>query len=525
MPPRSGAEPGLDDAAACYRAGDVAAAEAICRQLIPADPLAADAAHLLGVLLHQRDRPAEALAWLAYARDRLPGNAQLQDNLGLCLMALDRHQDAIAAFRTAIRLAGATADRLSNLAIARRQAGEVEAAIGHGTAGLALSPLHAPARFNLALALQQAGRLPEAQAALQALLTVAPPDRVGQVANALAGVLGAQGRHDDAERMLDLALRATPGSALFRWNRALLLLTTGRLAEGFAAYEVRWDVAEHTPAPAGHQVLDPDRVAGRRVLVVGEQGLGDSVQFVRYASLLAGRGAEVWLSVPPPLVWLFRDIAGVRGVVGTGDPTPPPDLVTAMLSLPLAFGTRLETIPAPRRYLSAPPGSRAAWAERLGDTGARRIGVAWIGSQASAARSAMPLDALEGLLEMGAGGGMEIHSLVRDPSPADAALLARYPAVRSHGPALRDLGDTAALIERLDLVITIDTAVAHVAGALGRPCWVMLPFTADWRWLTGRADSPWYPSMRLFRQPRAGDWASVVAAVRAAVADEFVNLS
>lgn len=339
------------------------------------------------------------------------------------------------------------------------------------------------------------------------------------VVNTLGRVLSQQGRYAEAVALADGRLGQHQENHRTRWNRGLARLILGDFHGGWADYEARWLVPEHTPAPPGHQVLDPDQLRGRRVLVVAEQGMGDCIQFARYVPLLAERGAEVWLSVPAELVWLCRSLAGVRGVVAFGDPTPPPDRVTAMMSLPLAFGTTLATIPFPSGYLSAPVHARARWAAMAGSAGRPRIGLVWRGSAASAARSAVPLESLAPLLSVP---DVAFHALVPAPTPAERSVLSGVRDMRLPIGKSDDFADTAAVIETLDLVITIDTAVAHLAGALGRPVWVMLPFDPDWRWLTGRGDTPWYDSARLFRQGQphdwAGhDWAGVVGAVSEAL--------
>jgi len=504
----------LADAARLYQAGALAPAETVCRHLITTPSDRFDSTHLLGVLLLARDSPAEAVVWLDLAAGMRPDNAQVWDNLGLACLAAGRGEQAVAAFETAIRLGGETPDRNVNLGNALLRVDRVDAALARFQAALAQAPTHLPAWFNLGRAWERLGRLDDAEQALHRVLPLAPPDRAALVVNALGRVLSQLGRYAAAIALANDLLDRFPLEHRTRWNRGLARLIQGDLDGGWADYEARWLVPEHTPAPRGHQVLDPDHIGGQRVLVVAEQGMGDCIQFARYAPLLAQLGAEVWLSVPADLVWLCRTLAGVRGVVAFGDPTPPPDLVTAMMSLPLAFRTNLATVPTARGYLAAPAHARARWSGMARTDGPPRIGLAWRGSAASAARSAVPLALLRPLLSIP---GVAYHALVRDPTPAERLVLASVPGMRMPIDASHDFADTAAVIETLDLVITIDTAVAHLAGALGRPVWVMLPFDPDWRWLTARADTPWYDSARLFRQVRPGDWPSVVDGVHQAV--------
>lgn len=466
------------------------------------------------MLLLERDAPAEARVWLRLSVDLADTNAQAWDNLGRACLGVERAREAITAFETAIRLAGVSADRLVNLGNALLNAGDAEGAIARFQIALVLEPLLPRARFNLARALDRLGRPEEAEAELRLVLPVAPRDKAGIVVDLLAHSLTHQGRYQEAVALLSEHLASQPDAHSSRWNRALAHLILGAFEPGWADYECRWLVDAHTPAPTGHAVLDVTLVSGRRVLVVAEQGMGDCIQFVRYASLLGSCGAEVWLSVPKALVWVCRTLSGVRGVVATGDPVPPPDHIVSMLSLPLAFGTRLESIPAQARYLGVPPHARAVWAERVRVGGGPRVGVVWVGSAFSAERSSVPLSLLRSLM---LGSHVVFHALARDVSPEDEALLRSMPDIRRYDGLVHDFADSAAILAQLDLVITIDTALAHLAGALGIPSWVMLPFDPDWRWLIGRDDSPWYPSMRLFRQAEPGGWPDVIERVRVAL--------
>jgi hypothetical protein len=294
----------------------------------------------------------------------------------------------------------------------------------------------------------------------------------------------------------------------------LLLLQLGRFKEGWVAYETRWDAPGHDRAHPDYGVLDLHRVAGQRVLVKGEQGRGDVIQFMRYVRPLAALGARVTLSVYQDLVPLAQEMGDVEGAVGPEDDETGYDALTAVMSLPLAFTTEIATIPAKVPYLRAPACRIGKMRYHLGPKTSPRIGLVWSGSSASLTRSAMPPAALEPLL---CRSGVAFHCLQKHIRAADRGWLKRIGIITTHEAMLRDFGDTAALIEAMDLVISIDTAVAHLAGALAKPVWIMLPFNPDWRWLSGREDSPWYPTARLFRQPAPGDWNSVVRSVAASL--------
>jgi hypothetical protein len=309
-----------------------------------------------------------------------------------------------------------------------------------------------------------------------------------------------------------LALNSDPGRA--KWYASLVLLALGRFSEGWEKYEFRYAVDGQTPPHAGARVLDLAEIGGKRVLVCAEQGFGDTILFARYAGLLAHAGAVVSLAVYPELKPMLREMDDIATVIELGE-DPPFDLVTAFPSLPLAFRTELASIPAQVPYLRVPARQLAAWRERLGPRRKPRLGICWWGSQHIPQRS-MPIATLSAVLDRT---DLDLHIVQKEIAPSDRDWLAAHPAVWDHSDALADFADTAALIGLMDLVITIDTAVAHLAGALARPVWILLPFSADWRWLLDRADSPWYPTARLFRQPQPGDWNSVVVAVSRALAE------
>jgi hypothetical protein len=258
-----------------------------------------------------------------------------------------------------------------------------------------------------------------------------------------------------------------------------------------------------------------DDLAGRTVLVHAEQGFGDTLQFVRYLDRARGANGRVILVVPAPLERLLRPLPGVT-VLPAGAPLPAFDVHLPLMSLPRVFGTRLDTIPAEVPYLSADPAAVAAWRERLAPD-ALTVGLVWSGNpdhQYDGQRS-IPVEPLLAALQVP---GVAVYSLQKAVRPVDRAVPAdRFGAVVDLAPKLSDFHDTAAAVTALDLVISVDTAVVHLAGALARPVWTLLPFVPDWRWLAGRDDSPWYPTMRLFRQPRRGDWTSVLARVHAAL--------
>jgi hypothetical protein len=317
-------------------------------------------------------------------------------------------------------------------------------------------------------------------------------------------------RPEEALEWFRRAVQQDPHQVQARFGAAMALLVMANFRDGWVAYESRWldpRFREGTPDFSDQPWLGQESVAGRTLYVHAEQGLGDTIQFVRYAPLLRARGARVVLEVQPPLVPLMRDLADV--VIAAGDAVPDYDFRCPLLSLPLAIGTGLATIPADIPYLRADPARRAAWAERLGPRERLRVGVAWSGA------ADHPEDAIRSIpaatfLPPLAATGAELHVIQKDIRAGDEVAAA---GLAVHADRLADFAETAALISELDLVISADTSVAHLAGALGVPTWILVQFSADFRWLRKRTDSPWYPTVRLFRQAERNAWLPVIATV------------
>ncbi|MFM2129224.1 MAG: hypothetical protein RL477_770, partial [Pseudomonadota bacterium] len=292
------------------------------------------------------------------------------------------------------------------------------------------------------------------------------------------------------------------------------LLLAGKFARGWAGYETRLRIEKDGVPPRPYAQLRWDgrsEVRGKRILLYPEQGLGDTIQFSLYATVLAERGAHVLLEVQPPLCAVLGTLAGVGTVFASGAAMPPFDLHAPLLSLPLALGTTLDTIPAKTPYIAADADKVAAWASRLGPRTRPRLGIAWSGS-ATHKNDRFRSARLADFAALGAG-SIEIISLQKE-LPAHDAAAARTLRIAHFGDKLGDFSDTAALVANVDLVVSVDTSAAHLAGALGKEVWILLPFRGlDWRWLADRADSPWYPTARLFRQERDEPWSSVLARV------------
>jgi Flp pilus assembly protein TadD len=504
----------IEEAARHYAARDLVQAARVCVEILRNDPRHFDALHLLGVICTNRGYHADSVSYLLRADAVRPNEGRLHANLGSAYGAIQRFDKAVDAYRRAIAYGHRDGGMLNNLGLAQQGLGQTEAAIETFRTALELDPAFNPALFNLGRNLVIGGRLAEAEAGFRRLHASLPPDtpadRVRETTNELARVVADQGRPEEALEILRAAAAKQSGEVSFRWHEALMLLLLGDFEAGWPAYETRWSAPNHEPAPADYQVLDLASVMEQRVLVREEQGRGDIIQFLRYVAPLAARGARIRLSVYEDLVPLALELPGAEVVLGPDQREAEYDTLTSLLSLPLAFGTTLATIPSEVPYLRAPAARIGRMRLHLGPPSGYRVGLAWSGSVASRPRAAIPAAMLEPLLGWP---GVEFHCLQKEIFAADRAWLERNGAVTTHEAMLRDFADTAALIEAMDLVVSIDTAVAHLAGALAKPVWIMLAFNPDWRWLMHRDDSPWYPTARLFRQSKPGDWESVVRSV------------
>ena len=500
---------------ALWAAGEREAAVAGYQRTLTLDPTLVDARNNLGNALCSMDRHAEAIAQYRAALLQQPERVELHYNLGNALVGAGDIPQSEQSFQRAIALRPDHAGAQNNLGNALRSMGRHEEAIECYRRALTLRPEYFGTLNNIGSALLALHRPAEAEDWFRRTLAARPD--YAEAANNLGGALLALAtpEHPTAEEALIWFRRAytlDPGQVQARFGEAMALLLAGDFRAGWRAYESRWldpSFREGEPeftAPLWRGETD---IAGRTILLHAEQGLGDSIQFVRYAPLLRARGAQVVLSVQPPLVRLFEGLADA--VLPQGAPLPPHDLHCPLLSLPHAFATDLADVPASIPYLHADPARMADWAKRLGPRRCLRVGVAWSGSPDhpdDAIRSIPAARLLPALRATGA----ELHAVQKTIGAADRDGL---DGVHLH--EFSDFADTAGLLACLDLVISVDTSVAHLAGAMAVPVWVLLQTANDFRWMRGRTDSPWYPGMRLFRQHDAGDWRPVIDSVRAAL--------
>jgi tetratricopeptide (TPR) repeat protein len=507
----------LARAAAHFGAGEWDAAAACAYELVGQVPDHFDGLHLLGVLCVRRGWLADGLSYMERAARLNPGHPLLMLNRCKAWLNLEQPERAEALARAVIAVQPNNADAFSQLGSALAKQDRQEAAVAAYRSALAMQPDYAPAHYNLGQALEALGRLAEAEAAFRSALDHAPAglaaERMVDILGSLGRVLTAQGRAAEARALL---AGARSDALDLDWFESLVCLQLGDYEAGWRAYEARWRVAAHGKPWPGAIVPDISRISGRRILLVAEQGRGDVIQFCRYARLLAERGTVVYVRVYDDVKRLVSTLAGVAGVVGEDEREPEHEIVAHLMSLPLAFGTTIDTVPAYERHLSADADRVAWWRGHLArDGGSRRIGLVWSSVNPGASRS-MALARLLPLLDVP---GTSFHALQKEISDADLALMAADGRIRDRRASLTDFAETAALIAALDLVITIDTAVAHIAGALGRPVWVLLPHVAEWRWGSGFM-TPWYPSARLYRQPTPGDWDGLVGTVAVALGNQ-----
>ncbi|WP_029007179.1 tetratricopeptide repeat protein [Azospirillum halopraeferens] len=471
--------------------------------------------HQLAIaLMRLRDREAVPVLRTVIGLD--PANVQARLNLGRALRDAGRHADAALAFRSALALdpgLGVAHDLLAKMLAVAATPAEAAAVAGRA---VRVEP-QATATWDLyGRMLRRSGRPAAAVAAFDRALAL-DPGMAAAMANR-ANAIGDPARIADCLTCHDRAERLAPDEPMIRWNRALVLLLAGRYREGWEGYEARWSIPGFPTKPRGfaQPLWQGGDISGRTILLYEEQGRGDAIQFVRYAPLVAARGARVVLEVGADLVDLMRSVTGVAEVVARGAPLPAFDVQCPLVSLPRAFGTTPETIPARVPYLHADPRRAAAWRPRLAGPGPA-VGLVWAGNPVFPGDSVRSpgLPALRPLLAVP---GVRVYGLQVGPGRDALAGFTAPPGFTDLGPEIRDFADTAAIMANLDLVISSCTAPAHLAGALGVPLWVLLAHGPDWRWLLERADSPWYPTARLFRQPSPGDWTSVAGDAAAALA-------
>ena len=529
------------------RAGRLAEAAATLERVLAAAPRHAHALNGLGTVALQSGRYQEAATYFHQAHLADPMVPGFLMNLGTALLRQRRFDDAAQAYRQMLRQSPQDATALSNLAVVLAETGKMPEALEFCRRAVAIDPTLVSAYLNLGTILRKQGDHSQAADAFRKALELAPgrPDllthlglclaRMGQTEEAIAlhrqaieaapnfaGAFNNLGiclhdalRISEAIAVYRQGLAAVPDDVNLHMNLGFSLLLDGQWEQGFAEYEWRMRNPELYSPQFLRRRWDGSDPSGKTILLHAEQGIGDTFHVVRYAKLLADRGAHVVVETQREAVEVVRRAPGVEHVIAQGEALPPFDFQFPLLSLLFAFNTRLDSLPATIPYLSADPHRQQAWAERFQQYGAgTKIGLVWAGSaqnrtdsqRSIALATFAPLAAIKGIRWFSLQKGAAAIQVFSPPAGLEIVDLA---------PFLNSFDDTAAAIANLDLLISVDTAVVHLAGAMGRPVWTLLQFAPDWRWLLNRKDTPWYPTMKLFRQPKPEDWRSVMTDVTA----------
>lgn len=541
----------FQDAVAMHQRGQLVSAQMLYESILHKQPRNADALHLSGLIALQLKDYQKAADLIAKAIKANPGNAVYYLNQGIALKELLQFDAAVASYDRAIALqphyaaahysrgnalkdlkrldeAVVSYDKAvalqsndvlahSNRGLALLELKQFDAALASFDRAIAIDPGFAEGYLNKSIALRHLQRLDDALASNATAIALQPHNALAHSNHGLA--LHALNQLDAAVASFDNAIAIDPSFAEAHFNKSLSLLLGGVFEQGWEEYEWRWKRKESLltnrqfvqPRWTGAQCLE-----GKTILLYSEQGLGDSLQFCRYAQSVAALGAHVIMEVQQPLLGVLQGLEGVRDLVPVGSHLPPFDFQCPLLSLPAAFKTNGCNMVNAQGYLRAEEAKVAQWSERLGNKMKPRVGIVWSGNTAHSNDQNRSLNLETMLAQFPA--NVELVSLQKELREADASTLESHSYVRHFGADLQDFSDTAALCSLMDVVICVDTSVAHLSAALGLSTWILLPFNPDWRWLLNGTESPWYASAKLFRQRQHGDWTSVFSDVRSDLA-------
>ena len=491
-----------------HQQGQLEDARAAYERMLVLQPGHADALHMLGAMAMQSGEHALAVERISVSVHNNPRNATAYFNLGLALKALQRYEEAMVSFSQAIAIQPDYAQAWNNRGVVLQDQLRWDEAAQSYAGAIAAQPGFAQAHYNLGNALRALGRFEAALASYDTAITLQPG--WAHALNNRGLALQELQRSAEAIESYDAAIASEPDYADAYWNKAIELLLCGDFAQGWAHYEWRWrrdtfsSRKRDFPQPLW---LGDAPLNGKTVLLHAEQGLGDSIQFCRYARDVRALGAQVLLEVPRPLLALFATLEGPKQLLEKGSALPHFDYHCPLLSLPLALQTQLANIPSPSPYLASTAAQRELWQRRLGPPSKPRIGLVWSGNvrDRDDLQRSLTLNALLPHLPQ----SCEYICLQKELRPADQDAM-QASSIRFFGAHIQDFSDTAALCDLVDLVISVDTSVAHLAGALAKPTWILLPYAPDWRWMLDRDDSPWYPSVRLYRQGNDRSWLPVL---------------
>ena len=512
----------IKEAMALHQEGKIREAIEIYEAVLPYEESNSQLLYLLGTAYYQIHRLNDAESFLKKSVELDPSQAGAHSNRGLTFEALGKLGEALECFDHALSINPKFSGAHSNRGGLLKQMGRLDEALLSYDAALEVNPKYAEAHYNKGLVFQDLDKLEAAVNAYDAALAINPgyAEALSNRGNALRGL----NRLDEALSSYDAALRINPNFAEATWNKSYILLLQGRYLDGWRLYEWRrrLTLIQNAFRPQGNPLL-PDTVITDNpiIFIYSEQGLGDAIQFCRYAKLLAKEEAQILLQVPKTLQGLMTSLDPNITFVNSEKGLPQFDYQTSLMSLPWIFQTTLETVPSEPSYLSAPEHARNAWSEKLGAKMKPRVGLVWAGGSdhTNDQRRSIPLEQLISILNP----SFEWHSIQRDYRERDPEILKGHPEILQHQDLIQDFADTAALVEQMDLIISVDTSVAHLAGALGKPVWILLPYVPDFRWLMNREDSPWYPSARLYRQDERMSWDTVIDRVKQDLAHALIK--
>jgi tetratricopeptide (TPR) repeat protein len=541
----------LKKALAFHEEGRLDDARAYYNEVLVSEPQNIDALHLLGVLKHQQGEHQEAINLISRSLAMHPTHPEALNNLGNALLALQRPEEALASYDKAIALKPSYAEAHLNRGNALHELGQFGAALQSYDTALTLDPTSALAYNNRGDLIRDLGKPEEALAHFDKAIELNPYFDAAYVnrgnvlrslrrfSGALAdfdhaialnpssaeahnnrgNILREIGEYQLATQSFSKALALNPDFAEAHMNQAFSYLASGALMHGWKQYEWRWKLASSDRFKRDFKQPrwnGKEKLRGKSIFIHSEQGFGDTINFCRYIKMLNDLGAHVIFEVQRPLVSLLRTLAGAGDVIAEGSPLPHFDYYCPLMSLPGLLKTTLTTIPAPGQYIFSNAEHVARWRARLPDSSLPRIGICWSGSptQENDRNRSIPLSQFVEALPPGA----LYVSLQKEVREHDLAALASRPDIIHFGDQIDDFSDTAALIELVDEVVSVDSSVAHLAGAMNQPLCLLLAFNADWRWLSRRRDSPWYHSATLYRQQQIGDWADVLSDARGYIA-------
>jgi tetratricopeptide (TPR) repeat protein len=498
-----------------HQQGKLKEAEVLYEQVLRISPNNFDALNFYGVLLAQKKSFLQSLKFLTKASKVNPNNPLCLNNLGITLRELKRFDEALLVFKKAIDIDPYFAEPYSNKGRVLHELKKYEEAILNFDKAIDLRVKSPEPYSNKGISLKALSRFDEALINFNKAISI-KPDYFEAYYN--RGVI-MQELNNLREAFINYhqALKIKPDYADANWNLSLCQLLVGDFIPGFKGYEWRWKVQDHNKGIVGRYFSQPlwlgvEPLKDKTILLYAEQGLGDTIQFCRYVSLVVQLGAKVILEVQGPLVKLLQNLAGVSQVIATGDKLPEFDYQCPLLSLPLAFGTEIKSIPPVVSHIVIDNETLTKWKIILGEKTKIRIGIVWSGSTSHKNDHNRSLNLAQLLPYLPS--NVEYVCLQKEVRKVDRVLLGENTQIKYFGDELRDFTDTAALCNLMDLVISVDTSVAHLAGTLGKLTWVMLPFSPDWRWLLDRDDSLWYPSVKIYRQDKIGDWNSLLLKIK-----------